>query len=105
MTASSVAKRVCDGVFFALTVLLTIGCARFQTKEHTMTHIPGPAGSLRIDDVGAGGVPVVFVHSFAGSAAHSTAQLPPMLCPTSTNRFSFNPSATAAMSPAKESTA
>jgi pimeloyl-ACP methyl ester carboxylesterase len=40
-----------------------------------MTQIPGPAGLLHIDDGGAGGVPVVFVHSFAGSTAHWVAQL------------------------------
>ncbi len=40
-----------------------------------MTQIPGPAGLLYIDDGGAGGVPVVFVHSFAGSTAHWAAQL------------------------------
>lgn len=40
-----------------------------------MTQIPGPAGFLHIDDGGLGGVPVVFVHSFAGSTAHWAAQL------------------------------
>jgi len=40
-----------------------------------MTQISGPAGFLHIDDGGAGGVPVVFVHSFAGSTAHWAAQL------------------------------
>jgi pimeloyl-ACP methyl ester carboxylesterase len=38
-------------------------------------HIVGPAGSLHVDDGGAGGLPVVFVHSFAGSTAHWSAQL------------------------------
>ena len=38
-------------------------------------HIVGPAGALHVDDDGAGGVPVVFVHSFAGSTAHWSAQL------------------------------
>jgi pimeloyl-ACP methyl ester carboxylesterase len=36
----------------------------------------GPAGALFIDDDGSGpGVPVVFVHSFAGDTTHWTAQL------------------------------
>jgi pimeloyl-ACP methyl ester carboxylesterase len=37
--------------------------------------IAGPAGSLHVDDGGVGGVPVVFVHSFAGSTEHWAAQL------------------------------
>ena len=40
-----------------------------------MTRIKGPAGLLHIDDGGSGGVPVMFVHSFAGSTAHWAAQL------------------------------
>jgi len=41
------------------------------------THaIAGPAGSLHVDDGGrGGGLPVLFVHSFAGSAAHWQAPL------------------------------
>jgi len=40
------------------------------------THaIAGSAGSLHVDDGGRGGLPVLFVHSFAGSAAHWLAQL------------------------------
>src|SRR5690349_942008 len=38
--------------------------------------IAGPAGTLHVNDGGRGaGLPVVFVHSFAGSAAHWQAQL------------------------------
>ncbi len=37
--------------------------------------IQGPAGTIHFDDGGAGGIPVVFVHSFGGSSAHWTAQL------------------------------
>jgi len=32
--------------------------------------IAGPAGRLYVDDGGRGGLPVVFVHSFAGSSGH-----------------------------------
>ena len=39
------------------------------------TDITGPAGRLYVDDAGSGGLPVVFVHSFAGSAAHWAEQL------------------------------
>jgi pimeloyl-ACP methyl ester carboxylesterase len=36
-----------------------------------MSHrITGPAGALAVDDGGRGGLPVVFVHSIAGSSAH-----------------------------------
>ena len=37
--------------------------------------IPGPAGLLYADDGGSGGVPVVFIHSYAGDTTHWTAQL------------------------------
>lgn len=37
--------------------------------------IQGPAGALHVDDGGTGGIPVVFIHSFAGSTAHWLAQL------------------------------
>ena len=39
------------------------------------TEIMSPAGRLHVDDGGEGGVPVVFIHSFAGSAGHWTEQL------------------------------
>jgi len=64
-----------DGAAFALAVLLMISCARFEMNEQRMTQISGPAGFLHIDDGGAVGVPVVFVHSFAGSTAHWAMQL------------------------------
>ncbi len=37
--------------------------------------IPGPAGKLHVDDGGSGGVPVVFIHSYAGDSTHWTEQL------------------------------
>src|SRR5688572_24586458 len=37
--------------------------------------IPGPAGTLHIDDGGSGGIPVMFLHSFAGSSSHWSSQL------------------------------
>src|SRR6266508_2399049 len=37
--------------------------------------VEAPAVRLHVDDGGAGGVPVVFVHSFAGSSSHWSAQL------------------------------
>jgi pimeloyl-ACP methyl ester carboxylesterase len=40
-----------------------------------VTEIMGPAGRLHVDDDGTGGVPVVFIHSFAGSGEHWASQL------------------------------
>ena len=37
--------------------------------------INGPAGTIHIDDGGAGGIPVVFIHSFGGKVSHWQAQL------------------------------
>ena len=39
------------------------------------TTITGPAGEIFVDDGGSGGLPVLFVHSFAGDARHWRAQL------------------------------
>jgi pimeloyl-ACP methyl ester carboxylesterase len=41
----------------------------------TDSHVAGPAGLLWVDDGGRGGLPVVFVHSTAGSSAHWSHQL------------------------------
>jgi pimeloyl-ACP methyl ester carboxylesterase len=41
----------------------------------TTQRIAGPAGSLRVDDGGKGGLAVVFLHGFAGSADHWSSQL------------------------------
>jgi pimeloyl-ACP methyl ester carboxylesterase len=40
-----------------------------------MTTIAGPAGQLHVDDGGANALPVLLVHSYAGSTAHWKAQL------------------------------
>ncbi|HSE53907.1 MAG TPA: alpha/beta fold hydrolase [Gemmatimonadales bacterium] len=40
-----------------------------------VTRVQGPAGALYIDDGGSGGLPVVLVHSYAGSTTHWAAQL------------------------------
>ncbi len=37
--------------------------------------VKGPSGPLAVDDGGSGGVPILFVHSFAGSGAHWQPQL------------------------------
>jgi pimeloyl-ACP methyl ester carboxylesterase len=49
-----------------------------DTDEEAMmgSEIMGPAGQLHVDDGGSGdGVPVVFIHSFAGSGQHWSNQL------------------------------
>jgi pimeloyl-ACP methyl ester carboxylesterase len=40
-----------------------------------LEYVEGPVAQLQVDDGGTGGMPVVFVHSFAGSASHWNAQL------------------------------
>src|SRR5207237_10278833 len=37
--------------------------------------IEGPAGALFVDDGGDGGIPVLFLHSFAGDSSHWASQL------------------------------
>ena len=39
------------------------------------TTVPGPVGTLHIDDGGTGVPPLVFLHAFAGSGEHRRAQL------------------------------
>jgi pimeloyl-ACP methyl ester carboxylesterase len=39
------------------------------------SRVKGPAGDLAVVDQGKGGLPVVFVHSFAGNSSHWDAQL------------------------------
>lgn len=46
-----------------------------MTQQEPPKRIAGPAGSLYVDDGGAGDVPVVFAHAFAGSSSHWAAQL------------------------------
>ena len=64
---------------FIAAVIVMASCAQFlgedSARSAKVERIAGPAGALRVDDGGAGGVPVVFVHSFAGSKAHWAAQL------------------------------
>jgi pimeloyl-ACP methyl ester carboxylesterase len=58
--------------------LLVLGCARIDrhdTRGGPRAHVTGPEGRLHVDDGGQAGLPVVFVHSFAGSSAHWSAQL------------------------------
>ena len=61
----------------ASVVALAAGCSTVPPaggadRQHT---VAGPSGLLAVDDGGSGGVPVLFVHSFAGSGAHWQAQL------------------------------
>lgn len=68
--------RLAHAVF--LTIFLSACAAdRANTKEDAMPApcITGPAGPLAVDDGGTGGLPVVFIHSFAGSKAHWAAAL------------------------------
>ncbi|HEV8195938.1 MAG TPA: alpha/beta hydrolase [Gemmatimonadales bacterium] len=66
-----------------LVMLALAGCgdkpaakgAEAPLPAQPVSQIQGPAGSIHIDDGGSGGIPVVFLHSFAGSTAHWSAQL------------------------------
>jgi pimeloyl-ACP methyl ester carboxylesterase len=62
-----------------LAATLAMSCARnpAMTKETQVTRerLAGPTGALHVDDGGAGGLPVIFVHAFAGDAAQWSAQL------------------------------
>ena len=64
---------------FIVAVILMASCAQLIGQggfdKTSIERIAGPVGALRVDDGGTGGLPVVFVHSFAGSKAHWTAQL------------------------------
>ena len=64
-------------VSMALGVSLAAGCSIVAPggggeRQDTVT---GPSGPLGVDDGGSGGVPILFVHSFAGSGAHWQSQL------------------------------
>jgi pimeloyl-ACP methyl ester carboxylesterase len=63
----------------AIAVLCFAGCARHvgapKEQPTSVKQVAGPSGSLHVDDGGSGGIPVVFVHSFAGSTEHWSAQL------------------------------
>jgi pimeloyl-ACP methyl ester carboxylesterase len=71
-------KATTRGVVVAGTAAAVVlsACARLgaQVRSKSMD-VDGPGGRLFADDGGSGGIPVVFVHSFGGSAAHWTSQL------------------------------
>ncbi|HEX3142240.1 MAG TPA: alpha/beta hydrolase, partial [Rhizobacter sp.] len=57
----------------ALTVLVVAACAWPGAARRRV--VKGPAGQLAVDGGGSGGLPVLFVHSFAGSTQHWQPQL------------------------------
>ena len=57
-------------------LFVTVGAAAATKAVHSRSSsVEGPTGKLWVDDGGRGGMPVLFVHSFAGSTAHWQAQL------------------------------
>jgi pimeloyl-ACP methyl ester carboxylesterase len=65
-----------------MTVAVLVACDRsgneLEEREAMTTNVSsirGPAGTLHVDDGGEGGVPVVFVHAYTGTASHWSAQL------------------------------
>jgi len=69
----------CLAGILALMAAFATGCGPSSAPQNTaqvpQDEIQGPAGRLHVDDGGVGGVPVVFVHSYAGSGAHWANQL------------------------------
>lgn len=55
--------------------LAATGVARHFFNGPARPTVPGVAGPLIVDDGGRGGVPVLFVHSYAGTTAHWQSQL------------------------------
>jgi pimeloyl-ACP methyl ester carboxylesterase len=71
-------KATTRGVVVAGTAAAVVlsACARLGAQVRSRSiDIEGPGGKLFVDDGGSGGIPVLFVHSFAGSAAHWASQL------------------------------
>jgi len=69
-----------SAVFIILFLSFIAGCVTPVEKSKPVASgaartLSGPAGSLSVDDGGAGGIPVVFIHSFAGSKSHWKVQL------------------------------
>lgn len=59
--------------------LVAMQWAKARNSPMTLQRfVRGPVGRLFIDDGGEGGLPVLFVHSFAGSSAHWSSQLAPL---------------------------
>lgn len=55
--------------------LATAGVARQIFVARARPTVPGPAGPIVVDDGGQGGLPVLFVHSYAGTSGHWQSQL------------------------------
>ena len=81
MTLSTLPTHALQRWFSALSILwvasLAAGCSIIAPgggaeRQNTVT---GPSGLLAVDDGGSGGIPILFVHSFAGSSAHWQTQL------------------------------
>jgi len=60
-----------------LLAVAAAGCAYYLATVNKQRRgtVLGPVGQLTVDDGGTGGLPVLFVHSYAGSAAHWDATL------------------------------
>ena len=58
-----------------LAIALVMVAATLTVTSTLAQTIEGPAGTLHVDDGGTGGLPVVFLHSFAGDTSHWSAQL------------------------------
>ena len=70
-SATGVAVMTITSILATMVVAAGLAAGAARADER----IPGPAGLLHADDGGSGGVPVVFIHSYAGDTTHWTAQL------------------------------
>lgn len=67
-------------ILFVSCITALSGCMTHSiyntSGEHMkLSRVAGPAGTLNVDDGGAGGFPVVFIHSSGGNTTHWSAQL------------------------------
>ena len=85
MTTHSILSCTRTIAFLVFPALAATACQKSTDKTDSVTTtataaaprttINGPAGTIHIDDGGAGGIPVVFIHSFGGNVSHWQAQL------------------------------
>lgn len=61
-------------VTLAVASLAIAACAAVK-PEPEVRRVAGPAGAIAVEDLGRGGLPVVFIHSYAGSRAHWSAEM------------------------------
>jgi pimeloyl-ACP methyl ester carboxylesterase len=64
--------QLTNRIFLAIALFIMV--ATLTVTSTLAQTIKGPAGKLNVDDGGTGGLPVVFLHSFAGDTSHWSGQ-------------------------------